>query len=106
MGAASRRASGEASGGSNGMLAAASRSIDPRSGEIFRHHLHEQSVQRVVYGAARRSGDRLAVLAACAAASGPKAVCRGRRIAGDVTSSPVPGRPLSLLLSCYFDREN
>ena len=29
---------------------------DPRSGEIFRYHLHEQSVQRAVYAAARRSG--------------------------------------------------
>jgi site-specific recombinase XerC len=38
------------------VFAAASRSTDPRSGEIFRYHLHEQSVQRAVYGAARRSG--------------------------------------------------
>jgi integron integrase len=37
------------------VFAAASRSNDPRSGEIFRHHLHEQSVQRAVYGAARRA---------------------------------------------------
>jgi integron integrase len=32
------------------------KSTDPRSGEIFRYHLHEQSVQRAVYAAARRSG--------------------------------------------------
>ena len=38
------------------VFAAPSRSTDPRSGEIFRHHLHEQSVQRAVYGAARRAG--------------------------------------------------
>jgi len=37
------------------VFAGASRSTDPRSGEIFRHHLHEQSVQRAVYGAARRA---------------------------------------------------
>ena len=37
------------------VFAAPTRSTDPRSGEIFRHHLHEQSVQRAVYGAARRS---------------------------------------------------
>jgi integron integrase len=37
------------------VFAAASRSTDPRSGEIFRHHLHEQSVQRAVYAAARKS---------------------------------------------------
>jgi integron integrase len=36
-------------------FATASRSIDPCSGEIFRYHLHEQSVQRAVYGAARRA---------------------------------------------------
>jgi len=38
------------------VFAAVSRSTDPRSGEIFRYHLHEQSVQRAVYGAARRAG--------------------------------------------------
>lgn len=38
------------------VFAAGSRSTDPRSGEILRHHLHEQSVQRAVYGAARRAG--------------------------------------------------
>ncbi len=32
------------------------RSTDPRSGEIRRHHLYEQSVQRAVAGAARRAG--------------------------------------------------
>ncbi len=32
------------------------RSADPRSGEIRRHHLHEQSVQKAVAGAARRAG--------------------------------------------------
>ena len=37
------------------VFAGASRSTDPRSGEIFRHHLHEQSVQRAVYGAAKRA---------------------------------------------------
>jgi integron integrase len=37
------------------VFAAASRSTDPRSGEIFKHHLHEQSVQRAVYAAARKS---------------------------------------------------
>ena len=37
------------------VFAGASRSTDPRSGEIFRHHLHEQSVQRAVYAAARQS---------------------------------------------------
>ena len=37
------------------VFAGTSRSTDPRTGEIFRHHLHEQSVQRAVYGAARRS---------------------------------------------------
>ena len=37
------------------VFAATSRSTDPRSGEIFRHHLHEQSVQRAVYAAARQS---------------------------------------------------
>ena len=37
------------------VFTAASRSTDPRSGEILRHHLHEQSVQRAVYGAAQRS---------------------------------------------------
>ena len=37
------------------VFAAASRSTDPRSGEVLRHHLHEQSVQRAVYGAARRA---------------------------------------------------
>ncbi len=31
-------------------------SIDPRSGVERRHHLHEQSVQRAVAGAARRAG--------------------------------------------------
>ena len=35
------------------VFAGASRSTDPRSGEIFRHHLHEHSVQRAVYGAAK-----------------------------------------------------
>jgi integron integrase len=35
---------------------AAQRSIDPRSGETRRHHLHEQSVQRAVSAAARRAG--------------------------------------------------
>ena len=38
------------------VFATANRSTDPRSGEIFRHHLHEQSVQRAVYGVARRAG--------------------------------------------------
>ena len=38
------------------VFAAASRSTYPRSGEVLRHHLHEQSVQRAVYGAARRAG--------------------------------------------------
>ena len=38
------------------VFAGTSRSTDPRSGEIFRYHLHEQSVQRAVYAAARRSG--------------------------------------------------
>jgi integron integrase len=38
------------------VFAAVSRSTDPRTGEIFRHHLHEQSVQRAIYGAARHSG--------------------------------------------------
>ena len=37
------------------VFASTSRSTDPRSGEIFRHHLHEQSVQRAVYGAAKRA---------------------------------------------------
>jgi integrase len=37
------------------VFGASSRSTDPRSGEIFRHHLHEQSVQRAIYGAARRA---------------------------------------------------
>jgi len=37
------------------VFAGTTRSTDPRSGEIFRHHLHEQSVQRAVYGAARRA---------------------------------------------------
>ena len=37
------------------VFASSSRSTDPRSGEIFRHHLHEQSVQRAVYGAAKRA---------------------------------------------------
>ena len=37
------------------VFAAASRSTDPRSGELARHHLHPQSVQRAVYGAARRA---------------------------------------------------
>jgi integron integrase len=37
------------------VFAASSRSTDPRSGEILRHHLHEQSVQRAVYGAAKRA---------------------------------------------------
>lgn len=32
------------------------RSVDPRSGEIRRHHLAEQSVQRAVSGAAKRAG--------------------------------------------------
>ena len=32
------------------------RSTDPRSGEIRRHHLHEQSVQRAVAVAAKRAG--------------------------------------------------
>lgn len=35
---------------------APNRSTDPRSGEIRRHHLHEQSVQRAVAAAARRAG--------------------------------------------------
>jgi len=38
------------------VFAAGSHSTDPRSGEILRHHLHEQSVQRAAYGAARRAG--------------------------------------------------
>jgi integron integrase len=37
------------------VFAATARSTDPRSGEISRHHLHEQSVQRAVYGAARQA---------------------------------------------------
>ena len=58
---AARRAGGEVSGCSQAwgwqwVFAAASRSTDPRSGEIFRHHLHEQSVQRAVYAAAKRRG--------------------------------------------------
>jgi integron integrase len=32
------------------------RSTDPRSGEIRRHHLHEQSIQRAISAAARRAG--------------------------------------------------
>jgi integron integrase len=32
------------------------RSADPRSGDVRRHHLHEQSVQKAVAGAARRAG--------------------------------------------------
>ena len=39
-----------------GIFATGSRSTDPRSGEISRHHLHEQSVQRAVCGAAKRTG--------------------------------------------------
>lgn len=35
---------------------AAARSVDPRSGQERRHHLHEASVQRVVSQAARRAG--------------------------------------------------
>jgi integron integrase len=35
---------------------AATLSVDPRSGERRRHHLHEQSVQRAVAGAARAAG--------------------------------------------------
>jgi site-specific recombinase XerD len=34
----------------------ATRSADPRSGLIRRHHLYEQSIQRAVRGAARRAG--------------------------------------------------
>ena len=37
------------------VFASASRSTDPRSGEALRHHLHEQSVQRAVYAAAKRA---------------------------------------------------
>ena len=32
------------------------RSVDPRTGEVRRHHLYEQSVQRAVAGAAQRAG--------------------------------------------------
>ncbi len=35
---------------------APTRSVDPRSGEIRRHHMHEQSVQRALREAARRAG--------------------------------------------------
>lgn len=34
----------------------AARSTDPRTGEVRRHHLHEQSIQRMVALAAKRSG--------------------------------------------------
>jgi integrase len=37
------------------IFAGPSRSVDPRSGEITRHHLHEQSVQRAVSAAARQA---------------------------------------------------
>jgi integron integrase len=37
------------------VFAAVARSTDPRSGELLRHHLHPQSVQRAVYGAACRA---------------------------------------------------
>lgn len=38
------------------VFASPTRSVDPRSGEITRHHLYEQSVQRAVSGAAKRAG--------------------------------------------------
>ena len=38
------------------VFASPTRSTDPRSGEVRRHHLYEQSVQRAVSGAARRAG--------------------------------------------------
>lgn len=37
------------------VFAGTSRSTDPRTGEMFRHHVQEQSVQRAVHGAARRA---------------------------------------------------
>lgn len=40
------------------MFPAAQRSVDPRSGEVRRHHLLEGSIQRAVAGAASRAGLR------------------------------------------------
>lgn len=37
------------------IFASGARSVDPRSGEVSRHHLHEQSIQRAVSGAAKRA---------------------------------------------------
>ena len=45
-----------ASWGWQWVFPSASRSVDPRSGEVRRHHLHEHSVQRLVADAARRAG--------------------------------------------------